>query len=82
MRTRSKMRPDQCRLRTEYLGIYKIQHFTAPVIIGIAGRTGKVKIAHLLPLERLNNLPLIMIDYPVKRLHRTFDFLLCGLCRL
>ncbi|MNL75736.1 hypothetical protein D3C87_2015990 [compost metagenome] len=76
------MRPHQRRLRSEYLGIDEIQHFPAPVIVGIPRGAGKMKIAYLLALEGFNDLPLIMIHNPVKRFHRTFNFLLCGLCRL
>ncbi|MNC25772.1 hypothetical protein D3C76_218920 [compost metagenome] len=76
------MRPHQCRFRSKHLGVDKIQHLPAPVVIGISCRACKMKITYLLPLKGFNDLPLIMIHYPVKRFHRTFNFLLCILCRL
>ncbi|MNE08264.1 hypothetical protein D3C80_1009100 [compost metagenome] len=61
----SEMRAYQRAFSAEDVGIHQIQDLPAPVIIGIAGRPGKMEVTDLLALKRLDHLPLIVIHYLV-----------------
>ena len=56
------MRADERRLRAEYVSVHEIQHLASAVIVGISGRSGKMVIAHLVPLKRFDDFPRVVID--------------------